>query len=896
MSSHTGLLSSGQPLGDHSPTLALRLRSRTADTGAASAAPLAAAMKHESNGSGPNNHQVIPVDDGCPVSADESPADAPAAKEPFSRAQLARYKVDNWIALRRNQMKALVFAAFFQVGVGGLLLAVGPALNGNPAATLDRIFGEDRYSVFWMSWGYLVNPGNHIGFNGSYERTCGVLLTVLGVLYMSTVLGLVVDVIREKMDQLKMGRNVLEEGHSVILGWTDRAPLIIEEIILANESEGGGQIVVLADEPAKDVIEAEVHMRFRGRMLGTRVIVRHGSPMLTQDLKKVSVDRARSAIVLSQTGGDADKSDALALRMVLALKSIGDLDGFVLVEIRDVDNEPLVRLVGGDAIETLVSHDTIGRMMVMASRNPGLSRVYGEVLGFDGDEFYMSAHAELDGRTFGELQAMFPDAVPIGVASADENRIWLKPSLGRVMKPGEKVIVIAEDDDTYAPKPPVDAAPGALPSSTARPPAVETMLFCGWRRDIRDIIHHLDRLVMPGSAIHLCTDAVPLHERDVKLAEEGLDVNELEHLRIEHFHLNTSVRRKLEDLPLEDYTSVMIFPDQAYEEDMMHSDSHAIATLLLIRDIQAKRLVHRVEAVTRAPRKSAERIAAGVTKWRDRALPPKCPMICEILDPRTQATIEQNTSVMGSSDFCQSNRLCAQVLAMISENRGVKLLLDELLSPDGTSFYVHSAKDYVGADEALTFYDLAARCATCNHEILIGYQDTESLETQINPRDKSTSKHWHGLDLVLLRGDSRLQGQDRTQVAEVLEAFSNMKKKIQMDPEERKRLAKKNSNTAEVTKTLAKNVSKLRTEDLNWLANRVNDEIRTRNMKDVAPLALPLDPGLQTLIDDLAMVPARAERPSFNRIARIERPSFEAKNGGRPSFSNPYGDESTPRY
>ncbi|KAH8075889.1 hypothetical protein JL720_10339 [Aureococcus anophagefferens] len=423
------------------------------------------------------------------------------------------------------------------------------------------------------------------------------------------------------------------------------------------------------------------------------------------------------------------------------------------------------------------------------------------------------------------------------------------------------------------------------------------MLFCGWRRDIRDIIHHLDRLVMPGSAIHraihLCTDAVPLHERDVKLAEEGLDVNELEHLRIEHFHLNTSVRRKLEDLALEDYTSVMIFPDQAYEEDMMHSDSHAVATLLLIRDIQAKRLVHRVEAVTRAPRKSAERIAAGVTKWRDRALPPKCPMICEILDPRTQATIEQNTSVMGSSDFCQSNRLCAQVLAMISENRGVKLLLDELLSPDGTSFYVHSAKDYVGADEALTFYDLA-RCALQPRDFdrLPGHGVPRDAD---QPRDKSTSKHWHGLDLVLLRGDSRLQGQDRTQVAEVLEAFSNMKKKIQMDPEERKRLAKKNSNTAEVTKTLAKNIGKLRTEDLNWLANRVNDEIRTRNMKDVAPLALPLDPGLQTLIDDLAMVPARAERPSFNRIARIERPSFEAKNG-RPSFSNPYGDESTPRY
>ena len=404
-----------------------------------------------------------------------------------------------------------------------------------------------------------------------------------------------------------------------------------------------------------------------------------------------------------------------------------------------------------------------------------------------------------------------------------------------------------------------------------------------------------------ATSTHPCPAQVPLHERDVKLAEEGLDVNTLDNLRIEHFHLNTSVRRKLEDLPLEDYTSVMIFPDQAYEEDMMHSDSHAIATLLLIRDIQAKRLRNKVEDVVRVPRKSASKIAAGLTKWRDKALPPKCPMICEILDPRTQATIEQNTSVMGSSDFCQSNRLCAQVLAMISENRGVMHLLDELLSPDGTSFYVHSARDYVTRGETLSFYDLSKRCAVHGHEILLGYQDTETLETFINPRDKAAVKAWDAVDLVLLRGDSRLQGQDRTMVSEVLESFGTMKKHRHLDPEERRRLAKKNSNTAEVTKTLAKTISKLKTEDLNWLSNRINDEIRTRNMKDVAPLSLPLDPGLQNLIDDLALVPARGERPSFNRIARIERPSFDASAASaktqRPTFPASYdANDTTPRY
>ena len=49
------------------------------------------------------------------------------------------------------------------------------------------------------------------------------------------------------------------------------------------------------------------------------------------------------------------------------------------------------RLVGGDDVETCVSHDVLGRLMLMSAREPGLASVYGEVLGFGGDEFYLKA-------------------------------------------------------------------------------------------------------------------------------------------------------------------------------------------------------------------------------------------------------------------------------------------------------------------------------------------------------------------------------------------------------------------------------------------------------------------------------------------------------------------------
>ena len=116
--------------------------------------------------------------------------------------------------------------------------------------------------------------------------------------------------------------------------------------------------------------------------------------------------------------------------------------------------------------------------------------------------------------------------------------MWLKPAVGRVTKPGEKVIVIAEDDDTFQPVPPERVERTPPPKISPKKDEKELILFCGWRRDIRDIILHLDRLVMPGSQIHMCTDALPLGERDLRLQAEGLP--KLRNLTIKHYKNNHS--------------------------------------------------------------------------------------------------------------------------------------------------------------------------------------------------------------------------------------------------------------------------------------------------------------------------------------------------------------------
>lgn len=73
---------------------------------------------------------------------------------------------------------------------------------------------------------------------------------------------------------------------------------------------------------------------------------------------------------------DLLQSDARALRTVLSLTGVKEgLSGHIVVELSDLDNEVLVKLVGGDLVETVVAHDVIGRLMIQCARQPGLAQV-----------------------------------------------------------------------------------------------------------------------------------------------------------------------------------------------------------------------------------------------------------------------------------------------------------------------------------------------------------------------------------------------------------------------------------------------------------------------------------------------------------------------------------------
>ncbi|XP_021604222.1 ion channel CASTOR isoform X3 [Manihot esculenta] len=614
---------------------------------------------------------------------------------------------------------ALLVATLLLICLGGL------ALFG--------VTDDGLADCLWLSWTYVADSGNHANSEGIGPRLVSVSISFGGMLIFAMMLGLVSDAISEKFDSLRKGRSeVVEQNHTLILGWSDKLGSLLNQLAIANESLGGGIVVVMAerDKEEMEIDIAKMEFDFKG----TKVICRSGSPLILADLKKVSVSKARAIIVLAEDG-NADQSDARALRTVLSLTGVKEgLRGHIVVELSDLDNEVLVKLVGGDLVETVVAHDVIGRLMIQCARQPGLAQIWEDILGFENCEFYIKRWPKLDGMQFEDVLISFPDAIPCGVKVAScGGKIILNPDDSYTLQEGDEVLVIAEDDDTYAPSTLPMVWRGSLPKDFIVPKSAERILFCGWRRDMEDMIMVLDAFLAPGSELWMFND-VPENEREKKLIDGGLDVSRLANISLVNREGNAVIRRHLESLPLESFDSILILADESVEDSAIQADSRSLATLLLIRDIQAKRLPYREAMVTQGHRGN---FSQGSWIGEMQQASDKSVIISEILDPRTKNLL----SMSKISDYVLSNELVSMALAMVAEDQQINDVLEELFAEEGNEMHIRPADLYLREGEELSFFEILLR-ARQRREIIIGYRTANAERAVINPPAKSERRRW----------------------------------------------------------------------------------------------------------------------------------------------------------
>lgn len=192
----------------------------------------------------------------------------------------------------------LAFISFLIIFIAGFIINIGK-ISQDPEKGLS--FTE----ASWESAMHALDAGA-LGADTDWSfRLVMLFVTIGGIFILSSLIGVLNSGLEAKLEDLRKGKSkVLEENHTLILGWTEKIFSIISELIIANENVKNPSIVILADKD-KVEMEDELNTKIQSRK-NTRIICRTGSSMDVQDLEIVSINEAKSIIVLSPDISNSD--------------------------------------------------------------------------------------------------------------------------------------------------------------------------------------------------------------------------------------------------------------------------------------------------------------------------------------------------------------------------------------------------------------------------------------------------------------------------------------------------------------------------------------------------------------------------------------------------------------
>ncbi len=585
-----------------------------------------------------------------------------------------RYHFDNF-------MSKGTIALIGGLGVVSLLVILIAAaiisLTGiNQEGVPDKMnFGE----AAWESLMRTLDAGTMGGDTGLAFRLVMLGVTFGGIFIVSALIGILNNGIEGKIEELRKGRSrVIERNPTVILGWSSQIFPIISELVVANENQAKPRIVILGD---KDKIEMEDEIRDRVEdTKNTLVICRTGSPIDPGDLDMVSVQTARSIIVIAPE--EDDDPDSSVIKTVLAITNSPHRRKepyHIVAEIRDPRNMEAARMVGRSEAELVLVGDLISRITVQTCRQSGLSVVYTELLDFGGDEIYFKSEPALAGKTFGEALLAYEDSIVIGLRTVSEG-VRLLPPLETKIGPADKMIAIAADDDTIRLSGLTDykiKADAIRPTPVSNPRPEKTLVM-GWNWRLPIIVRELNNYVAPGSTLTVIADK-PEGE-----AEITRQTGPIPNLSLTYQEGDTTDRRTLDGLDIPAYDHVILLCSD--ELDQQKADARTLITLLHLRDIVDQ---------------SGKEVS----------------IVSEMLDIRNRNLAE----VTRADDFIVSEKLVSLMLSQISENKELNAVFADLFDPEGAEIYLKPAENYVALGQPLNFYTVV-ESARRRGEVALGYR------------------------------------------------------------------------------------------------------------------------------------------------------------------------------
>lgn len=593
------------------------------------------------------------------------------------------------LLLRGAHYRLLVIAAL----LGFLALAAGLVVYAFAGE-----FGSPGEAIWW-AFLRLTDPGYLGDDQGVLVRVVSTFLTVFGfVIFVGALVAILTQWLNRTIQELEEGHTPVSlRNHVVVLGWTNRTAAVVRELVL---SEGrvtrflrrhgarGLRIAVLVDQ-VKSPLVRELRERLGARWSEGKVVLRSGSPLRVEHLRRV--DFANAAAVLLPAGdfrqGPAG-SDTVVIKTLLSManhpaaRSDQPLPP-VVAEIFDARKVHIARAAYGGRIELLAGDSIISRLIAQNVRHQGLSAVFSELLTHDrGNEIYIRACPELTGAAVHTLAPLFPEAILLGVTREHGNSFSpeLNPPPGFVLEAGDRLVLLARNYEETAPvagRPPAGEAPPVRARPLPPPVRERSILILGWSHRVPALLREFDSYSDERFRVHVVS-ALSVEERERHV--DRYDARP-ERIRLSHgvgdYTSPTDLRRAE---PWSYDNLILIGSD--WLESGEESDARTVMGYLLLREM--------------LPVEGGPEI------------------LVELLDPGNLSLFRSRPG-----EVIISPLILSHMLAQVALRPELRSVFDELFGPGGAEISFVEAQEYGVRGEEVSFAELE-RLAGTRREIALG--------------------------------------------------------------------------------------------------------------------------------------------------------------------------------
>ncbi len=554
-----------------------------------------------------------------------------------------------------------------------LFLIITAFILGLLMAVIQFYVDSNAEVSFFDKWWDSVTKILGLGSGATWaKRLIAFMFWAFGIAISGTVIGFIATGIKGLVEKLKKGKSpIISKNHILIIGWSDSIFAILKELSIANENVKNTVVVIfssLKNEKMEDEIAAKINSK-----LNLKIITRSGDSSNPIELEIVNPKEAKTILVLSQD----NISDSQVIISILALASIIKNNTIpIIAQINDSIHIKNLESLKNINVVPVLSKNIITNVTAQTLRQKGIGAIILDLLDFDGDEIYFAEVTELINKPYSEALLSFEKSSAIGIVDA-AGVSCLNPANETIIKKGDKLILISEDDSTIFYKPQAASQNSNFSVPTSKKSISEKhILFIGWSEMGVEILNTLSTFLSSGS------DVTVLYLPN--FVEPGqLEKTDFNNINIQFKEINAH------EFDLEKFIA-----SGNYEEIMVLGYTHNIT----IPDADVLTLMEMLKL------DSIKHTNSNI-KYR---------VLAQIYDSR-KAKLASATE---TEELIISDNLSAILIAQLTENPALNPIFNDIFDADGAAINIYPIENYAELGKEVKYVDIVNVGIKCKESVI----------------------------------------------------------------------------------------------------------------------------------------------------------------------------------